>query len=586
MRFKSIEIKNFRNFAEITVAIGNKNVFFGMNDIGKTNFLFALRYLFDRDIRKRDLIDSDFHRRNVAVNIEITVCIDITDTDSPDTQKLRAKLKGAIGSADTDIFIRLIAVYNKLEKRAEITMQWGGDKNKLAEIKASSGGFFDIDSVFNVVYINSYVDLHDLFKKNIHSLIKNNEDDEGNDSTTEQNIKTKVDEINAEISKLSGVQSFQNKLTPSYRKMRDENISISIKSDYAMGYLYSNIVPFIHQDGDDNEYPTSGEGRKKLLAYSVYNILSDDTAEKKINLFLVEEPETHLHRSMQSALSHFLFDDDANDGKLNYLFISTHSPFVLSEMDDVHLIRLYNSDKINAASESYVVPENWKDAKKKLNRTLSEAIFADSVLLVEGESECILFERVLATVDPFYESKGIYVLSVEGVGFKPYIDVLSALNIDYAIKTDNDVSKVQNSNPAQYRQMGFSRINSLLRYIDDTITCDSITVNNALSEAEASSSCRRSHYDLNKDVLDGFRNRYDLFLSHCDLEEDLCECLGDCRFAELLDCSTAAEAIKSLKSKKQHKMVELAGKLSKDNCEQIYNHYNFGCLKAVRNETV
>jgi len=66
--------------------------------------------------------------------------------------------------------------------------------------------------------------------------------------------------------------------------MRDENVSISIKSDFAINSLYSNIVPFIYQDGDNNEYPASGEGRKKLLAYSVYNILSEETAEKKINI--------------------------------------------------------------------------------------------------------------------------------------------------------------------------------------------------------------------------------------------------------------------------------------------------------------
>jgi putative ATP-dependent endonuclease of OLD family len=167
---------------------------------------------------------------------------------------------------------------------------------------------------------------------------------------------------------------------------------------------------------------------------------------------------------MQSALSHFLFDADANDNKLNYLFISTHSPFVLGEMDDVHLIRLYNADKIVAASESYSVPDDWKTTKKKLNRTLSEAIFADSILLVEGESECILFERVLSEIDPYYESKGVYVLSVEGVGFKPYIDVLTALNIRSAIKTDNDFSQVQNSDPVQYREAGFSRINSMVKY--------------------------------------------------------------------------------------------------------------------------
>lgn len=584
MKFKTITIKNFRNFADMKVNIGNKNVFFGMNDIGKTNLLYALRYLFDRDMRKNDLIDSDFHKRNVDEKIVISVSIDITDTASPDTQKLRARLKGAVGSGDTEAVIQLEAAYNHLDKRAEITMQWGG--SKLVEIKASVGGFYEIDTLFNVIYINSYIDLHELFKKNIHSLIKNEEACAEQDKAYERNIKTKVDEINEEISKLSGVQSFQGKLTPSYRKMRDENVSISIRSDFTLNSPYSNIVPFIHQENDDNEYPTSGEGRKKLLAYSVYNILSAETSDKKINIFLIEEPETYLHRSLQAALSHFLFDPEANSNLLNYLFISTHSPFLLSEMDNVTLVRLYNADKIVAASECYTVPSKWKSAKKKLNRELSWAIFADVVLLVEGESECILFERVLSEIDPYYESKGIYVLSVEGIGFKAYINILSALKIRYVIKTDNDIMQIPHSNPPRYRQAGFSRINGLVKYIDTAVTTDIIPVNSSLTKDDKKPSLRRRHYDSNKTVLDELRHRYGLYLSHCDLEEDLGECLRKTRFCELLGESTTKASVKLLKSKKQLKMVELVGRLSEQDCKKIYNHYNFACLKAVRNDTL
>ena len=583
MKFKSIKIKNFRNFDAIEVDIGNKNVFFGMNDIGKTNFLYALRYMLDRDIRRRDLIDSDFHKRNTLTNIEIVVCVDITDIDSPDTQKLRAKLKGAIGSADTEIFIRFTATYSNVRKCAEISMQWGGNTGKLTEMH-SSNGFFDIDSVFNVIYISSYVDLHDLFKKNIRSLIKNDETAETGDNATESIIKIKVDEINQEISKLSGVQAFQGKLTPSYRKMRDENVSITIKSDFAINYLYSNIVPFIHQDGDDNEYPTAGEGRKKLLAYSVYNILSENSADKRINIFLIEEPETHLHRSMQSALSYFLFDNEVNDKTLNYLFISTHSPFILSEMDDVHLVRLYNADKITAASESYAVPDSWKTAKKKLNRALAEAVFADSVLLVEGESECVLFERVLTEIDPYYESKGIFVLSVEGIGFSRYIDVLLALNINCVIKTDNDITKIPRTKPARYWQAGFSRINGLVKHIDPFVINDILPINRNLTNTDSAPARVRKHYKSHMAAIDDIRKRYQLYLSHCDLEEDMNECLGSTRFCELLGKTNTSDAINLLKSKKQHMMVELASKLTKSDCIKIYNHYNFACLKAVRNE--
>lgn len=584
MKFTTITIKNFRNFADLTVNIGNKNVFFGMNDIGKTNFLYAIRYLFDRDTRKHDLIDSDFHKRNVDEKIEISVNIDITDTASTDTQKLRARLKGAISSGDTEAVILLEAVYNRLDKRADITMRWGG--SRLVEVKASVGGYFEVDNLFNVIFINSYIDLNELFKKNIHSLIKNEEAGAEQDKASERNIKAKVDEINEEISRLSGVRSFQDKLTPSYRKMREDNVSICIRSDFAINKLYSNIVPFIHQEGDDNEYPTSGEGRKKLLAYSVYNILSAEAADKKINIFLIEEPETNLHRSMQAALSHFLFDSDANDNSLNYLFISTHSSFVLSEMDDVTLVRLYNANKIVASSECYTVPEEWKSAKKKLNRELSWAIFADTVLLVEGESECILFERVLAEIDPYYESKGIYVLSVEGIGFKAYVNILSALKIKFVIKTDNDIMQVPNSRPPQYRQAGFSRINGLIKLIDPAVTTDTVLLNSSLTKNDKMPSKKRGHYDSKKAALDNLRHRYGLYLSHCDLEEDLGECLRKTRFCELLGGSTTADCVKLLKSKKQHKMVDLVDRLSKEDCKKIFNHYNFACLKAVRNETL
>ena len=64
--------------------------------------------------------------------------------------------------------------------------------------------------------------------------------------------------------------------------------------------------------------------------------------EKKITIFLIEEPENHLHRSMQIALSHILFLDN----KYQYLFITTHSPYVLAEMDQINLVRIYNEDKI------------------------------------------------------------------------------------------------------------------------------------------------------------------------------------------------------------------------------------------------
>ena len=390
MKFESIKIKNFRNFEDIELTLSNKNIFFGLNDVGKTNFLYALRYVFDKDIRKLNLVDSDFHNKQFDKPIEIIVTLDISDVEDSDCQKLRAQLKGALQSKHSKVYIKLLAEYNKNELLALPLLYWGGDLDNLQEMK-QRGYLYEIDYVFNVIYIDSYVDLYSLFKKNVSQLIKNENDD---NKVALANIQKTVDELNNNISSLSGIKEFESRLTPEYQKFRDEGISVSIKSEIAVKGLYSNIIPYIKQNDDENLYPTAGEGRKKLLAYSIFDILADENAEKKITLFLIEEPENHLHKSMQIALSQILFTDT----KYTYLFVTTHSPFVLYEMDNVNLVRIYSDRKINGISTFYKVPENYEKARKMLNRCLSEAIFANKVLLVEGPSEYMLFSKVLSVV--------------------------------------------------------------------------------------------------------------------------------------------------------------------------------------------
>ncbi len=557
MKFERIEIKNFRNFEDIKIDLSNKNIFFGLNDVGKTNFLYALRYVFDKDIRKLNLVDSDFHNKQFDKPIEIIVTLDISDVYDSDCQKLRAQLKGALQSKHNKVYIRLLAEYNKNELIALPLLYWGGDLDNLQEMK-QRGYLYEIDYVFNVIYIDSYVDLYSLFKKNVNQLIKNENDD---DKAALANIQKTVDELNNNISSLSGIKEFESRLTPEYQKFRDEGISVSIKSEIAVKGLYSNIIPYIKQNDDDNLYPTAGEGRKKLLAYSIFDILADENSEKKITLFLIEEPENHLHKSMQIALSQILFTDT----KYTYLFVTTHSPFVLYEMDNVNLVRIYSDRKINGISTFYKVPENYEKARKMLNRCLSEAIFANKVLLVEGPSEYMLFSKVLAIVHPFYEADGIYILPVDGVGFKIYISILDELEIFNVIKTDNDLRAVKGK--GTYSVLGFSRCN---KYIgEELLPTEQIKENSIVA--------KRALYNANMKTLNKIRSEYSIFLSKVDLENDLDEVMHD-RLVTLLGENSP---VNYLQDSKHYHMVELIEKLSDTDCKTIYNHYNFACLKEV-----
>jgi len=559
MKFDAVTIKNFRNFENITIDLTNKNVLFGMNDVGKTNFLYALRFLFDKDVRRQNFIDTDYYKKNTNTPIEILVSIDIGDTEDGDSQKLRAKLKGAILSGQDKVYIKVKATYDEKELVGIPVLYWGGDAEDLEEMKVH-GTFFDIDYVFNVFYIDAYVDLYTLFKKNANTLLVN---DKEQDKEILENIQKACVDLNTQISGLSGIKAFEERIAPEYKKYRHEDVSVSVKSEIAVKGLYSNIVPYIKQDSDNSLYPTSGEGRKKLLVYAIFDLLSKEEEEKKINLFLIEEPENHLHRSMQIALSHILFHDE----KYQYLFMTTHSPYVLAEMDRVNLIRIYNADKIVSKSALYNVPEEFKTQRKMLNRGLVEAVFADKVLLVEGPSENVLFGKILSELNPFFEADGIYILPVGGFGFRPYFEILDALEIDNIIKTDNDLRKI--TGKEKYSVLGFSRLNN---YIGENLL-----PTEPIDESGVES--KRKLYDSNRETLDQIRKDHALYLSRCSLEEDLDEVLHD-KMVEYLP-QAGGDVIGYLQDAKNNHMVELVEKLTPEDCTRIFEHYNFACLKEV-----
>lgn len=509
------------------------------------------------------MLDSDFYQKNTAEPIDIVVAIDISDVADSDSQKLRARVKGNISSGDNIVFIKLHAVYNPSELIAVPEMYWGGDLNNLGEMKAKST-YFELDYVFNPIYIDAYVDLNTLFRKNSNQLIVS-QDETDEDTITE--IEGKIRDLNEKIGSLSGVKAFEDNVTPEYKKFKNEDIEVSVKSEIAIKGLYSNIVPYIKKNGEDLLYPTAGEGRKKLLVYSIYDLLAGtDQNAKKINIFLIEEPENHLHRSMQMAISRVLFGED----NYKYLFVTTHSPLILIEMDNVNLVRVFNEGRLDTRGVFYTVPDEYRQKKKMLNRGLSEAIFAKKVLLVEGPSENVLFTKVLSEIKPDYEVDGVFILPVNGITFRAYKEILEALDIKTIIKTDNDLRKT--NTPGQYSVLGFLRVNGYVTGVK-------------LPEAKISASgsgdinAKRDLYDSNRIRLDQIREEEGIFLSHCGLEEDLDEILHDEMVTYLPESN--GTPIEYLQDAKNYHMVELVDKLSYDDCQVIYDDYNFACLKEV-----
>lgn len=73
--------------------------------MGKTNLMYALRFLLDRDVRKNGFRETDFLKNQIDKVIKITLSIDLSDRDSNDDSKhIISKVGGARTSDELDAF--------------------------------------------------------------------------------------------------------------------------------------------------------------------------------------------------------------------------------------------------------------------------------------------------------------------------------------------------------------------------------------------------------------------------------------------------------------------------------------------------
>lgn len=564
MKLSGLRIKNFRNFDKVSVSLLNKNLVFGMNDVGKSNFLYAIRFLLDYKFRNKGFTKSDFHNYNAAEPIEITLIIELeTDGQKYDTdsEKLIAKLHGARSSDEDNVFIKLVANYIENDDRVEPHMYWGTNEDDLSEIPTRGISHLESDTLFELVYFEPNISMKRVFKANKNKIFNEREQIE-EDSQIIKYIEESAKSINNNISDLSVVKNFEEDINLEYGNLRKEDFSIKLKSEIAVNKYYEYIVPYItHADNEENIYPTSGDGRQKVISYALLNYLNKSEKDDKIKIFLIEEPENSLHRSMIISLSRQLF---AKESIYDYFFLTTHSNELLYELDHAALIRLYNSGNTKASSAIFHHDEEQKNIKRRLNKQLSSAFFANKILLVEGPSEAILIEHIYESLGIEYELDGGFIIETNGIDFSPYVNKLSALGINCFVKTDNDIKKSSKNNDNEYILIGMNRCLKLL---------GSKNLESRVFDKQDKSEIKLELFDELKDQIQIFELN-NIYLSKIDLENDLYEVIPN-----TMDKIFGENAVKNLQNAKKYNMIDLVEVLTVEDVDKIYNHVNFKVIK-------
>ena len=172
----------------------------------------------------------------------------------------------------------------------------------------------------------------------------------------------------------------------------------------------------------------------------------------KVNMFFLEEPESHMHPQMQQVFIKYLMD--YYHTKLQGL-ITTHSNEMLRTVGLSHLRVIRHAG--NFKSKLYDLSTLLKDLKKSENLSdkelanffdwffeigYSEIVFADKAIFYEGDTER-LFIRKAMTLEKYKKLSQQYVafIQVGGAYAKNYEKLIRLLGIKSLIITDIDYEK-------------------------------------------------------------------------------------------------------------------------------------------------
>lgn len=304
-------------------------------------------------------------------------------------------------------------------------------------------------------YVNSTRDAARFLKRSQTALLEaarnsRNDDDAHDDDVSIKAIQSSLESLNDGISGL-------HYITNALKTVNDEMASMSalnegrearlVAGNTDAGKLLDNLQ--LAYLSDDVPLTFGGEGRNNQLFFSTW--LSQRNIKKpveKVSIVAIEEPEAHLHPQQQRALAKYL--SGCIDGQV---LLTTHSPQIVERFVSDALVKMGSEGKPTCSGIK--LRKEVDDLGYRLNPIVAEVFFSRGVFLVEGPSEIIFFRALAAAVGIDLDRENLSVLSVDGIGFMPYVLCCEALGIPWVLRTDNDVFKVPNKE--RYRLAGVAR---------------------------------------------------------------------------------------------------------------------------------
>lgn len=438
MKIDYVELKRYRNFADARINLAKNSLVIGSNDVGKTNMIHALRLLLDKSLSDADIEPSthDFHCAQdgtQADSFSIRIAFSEVTQDA-----VLSQLKGHV-SANGCFFLEFRGY--RPDYRYEIAA--GHDVDALEVI---SSRFYL--KYLHLKYIHSQRDLVRYIRSEKRHLLRlaqaaRNEPETEADTQQLQALNELLRSVNDGVRSLHYVAEATKDLNDELRALSHHHAGYNVSLDTgAIG-----IEQFIEQlelgaSTNGSRVMLGGDGRNNQILLALWKAKSvlEHDQNSEVVIYCVEEPEAHLHPHQQRKLASYLIS--ALPGQT---IVTSHSPQIAASYRPDSIVRLLRDNGASrAASEgcSACIDDAWTGLGYRISILPAEAFFSSAVMLVEGPSEMLFYSALARAHQIDLDHRNISLLSVDGVAFQVYKRVLDALEIPWAMRTDNDISNI------------------------------------------------------------------------------------------------------------------------------------------------
>ena len=460
MKLYKLIISNFRGLkgSSNIIEFSNSNIIFliGQNNVGKSTYLRAYEFFVNP---KQMATKEDFYNYCLDIPIVIEGWFLKEEKDNDDED-----FKGKGKSEDPNWVNKWVASdgFVKIKKTWSGVGLFSKETFSPQENKWVLNGFGGFDSLFTKhspepIAINAMEDENTLEEK-VNKLIQDKYLKRLKEEQTElydkalkalaalQDKITNSEDVNKMNEELNShfKETFED-LTLHIQSNKEENIKLedAIKKNHTVTVEHSAI-------NRKESFLQNGHGVIRQALFNFLAFLKDNvTGSKKEYLILFEEPELFLHPSIAFKLRESLYNLAENSPY--QVLCATHSPMMI-DVSKPHssLIRAVkdkdeNTCTFQVGDNIFAKDEERKQQVQMINRFnphICEAFYADNVILVEGDTEAIVYREL---VKRYYSDYEVFVLNTGSKNNMPFFqEILTAFRIRHCVIHDADTEKNEN----------------------------------------------------------------------------------------------------------------------------------------------